>query len=659
MNPLNVLIIEDSSSDAELAVRQLRKEFNVSADVVDTRKGAVERLRSQPYDVVLADYQLPGWTGVEVLELLKNEGLEIPVILVTGAMGEETAADCIRRGVADYVLKNRLVRLPQAVRKALEDRALRADRQRAEEALRASEVRYRRLFETAQNGILLLNATTEKIIDANPAALRLLENTPDRVLGKKLWELDAFSRGGTPAGTIHDLGEAEVSLLPASGGRIDVEISAVMCHIGDRPVIQCSLRDITLRLRAERQAKALNDLLEDGVNKRTQELAALNEDLAVEVEERKEAQEALAKLQRETELILDSAGEAIFRVGADRKCTFANPAATRLLGYSREELLGQNLHVLCRHRLSNGSDCPWEDCEICKALTQGTTQELENQIITGKNGASISVDSVAAPITEAGKIVGVVLIIRDVSERRAIEKMKAGFVSMVSHELRTPLTAIRGALGLIGTGKSAGLAAQDQRMVEIAINNTDRLVRLVSDVLESERLENAEPAMTRKPAAACDLMTQAVDLMRPLAETAGVTLDVRPQPLRLYVDADAILQALTNLLSNAIKFSPAGATVRLECRQEGRNAEFRVIDHGLGIPRDKLESIFERFQPVDASDSRRRGGTGLGLSICRRIIERHGGKIHAESEPGHGSTFVFTLPLSLPKRDVRPELAPA
>lgn len=650
MNSLNVLIIEDSKPDAELSIRQLRKDgFKVNADVVDTRERAAEQLRSKAYDVILADYQLPGWNGTEVLELLKNEGLEIPVILVTGAVGDETAADCIRRGVADYVLKNRPVRLPQAVRMVLEERALRADRKRAEEALKASEVRYRRLFETAQNGILLLNATTQKVIDVNPAALQMLENTPDRVLGRRLWELDAFSRAGVAPRSIHELREAEVSVLPESGKQMDVEIVAVTCHIGNRPVVQCSLRDITLRRQTDRQAKGLADLLEERIAKRTQELAALNEELAVEIEERTEAQEALAKLQGETELILDSAGEAIFRIGADRKCTFANPAATRLSGYAREELLNQNLHLLCQHRFADGHPCPWDDCQISKALAQRTMQSGENQMIRRKDGVSIWVDTVTAPMLEAGKVVGAVLMVRDVSERRAIEKLKEGFVAMVSHELRTPLTAIRGALGLIGVGKGSGLTARDRRMVEIAINNTDRLVRLVSDILDSERLQD-QPVVERKSAMASELMSQAVELLRPLADNAGVKLEILPASLPLYVDVDEIMEALTNLLSNAIKFSAAGSKVRFECRQEGCNADFRVTDQGPGIPKDKLESIFERFQPVDASDSRRRGGTGLGLSICRRIAERHGGRIHAESEFGHGSTFVFTLPC----RDVGP-----
>ncbi|HME00081.1 MAG TPA: response regulator [Terriglobia bacterium] len=130
---LRVLIIEDSVPDAELSIRQLKKNgFEVRADVVETREEFLEKVRSKPYDVVLADYALPHWTGAEALDLLKKEGREIPIILVTGAVGDEVAADCIKRGIADYVLKQHLARLPQAVRMALEEKALREEAKRAE-----------------------------------------------------------------------------------------------------------------------------------------------------------------------------------------------------------------------------------------------------------------------------------------------------------------------------------------------------------------------------------------------------------------------------------------------------------------------------------------------------------------------------------------------
>jgi signal transduction histidine kinase len=155
--------------------------------------------------------------------------------------------------------------------------------------------------------------------------------------------------------------------------------------------------------------------------------------------------------------------------------------------------------------------------------------------------------------------------------------------------------------------------------------------------------------LVRADCTASELMLQAADLMRSMAETSGIGLEVKAQSLSLCVNQDSILQVLTNLLSNAIKFSPHGSTVCLEAERDHEVAVFRVTDQGRGIPAEKLESIFGRFQPVDATDTRRRGGTGLGLSICRSIIRRHGGKIWAESEMGRGSTFIFTLPLVAPK----------
>jgi signal transduction histidine kinase len=155
-------------------------------------------------------------------------------------------------------------------------------------------------------------------------------------------------------------------------------------------------------------------------------------------------------------------------------------------------------------------------------------------------------------------------------------------------------------------------------------------------------------ALPRQTCSAPELALQATDLMRPLAGSAGVQLEIDAHPVNFSANPDSILQVLTNLLSNAIKFSPQGSAVRLECRPENGNVLFRVVDHGSGIPADKLESIFGRFQPVDASESRKRGGTGLGLSICRSIARHHGGQIWAESQLGSGSTFVVTLPTELP-----------
>jgi PAS domain S-box-containing protein len=245
----------------------------------------------------------------------------------------------------------------------------------------------------------------------------------------------------------------------------------------------------------------------------------------------------------------------------------------------------------------------------------------------------------------AGRVVGIRSALTDISHRRAVERMKDEFISVVSHELRTPLTSIRGALGLLASGRLGTLPEAGGRMLEIAVSNTDRLVRLINDILDIERMESGRVRIQRVSCAAERLMVQAAEELRPLAEKAGVRLTVTPAPVEIWADPDRILQTLTNLLSNAIKFSPVGTTVSLCATPEADVLCFRVRDQGRGIPADKLETIFGRFQQVDASDTREKGGTGLGLAICKSIVEQHGGRIWVESAPGQGSTFCFTLPL--------------
>lgn len=235
-------------------------------------------------------------------------------------------------------------------------------------------------------------------------------------------------------------------------------------------------------------------------------------------------------------------------------------------------------------------------------------------------------------------------LMSDITQRKRVEKAKDEFLSVVSHELRTPLTSIRGALGLLASGAMGELAPKGQRMLEIACSNTDRLVRLINDILDIERMESGRATLQREICDAADLVTRTVEAIRPAAEEDQVTLSATAAPVPVFADPDRILQALINLVHNAVKFSPAGSTVRVSAERRDGEVLFSVTDQGRGIPGDKLELVFGRFQQVDASDSRQKGGTGLGLAICRSIVSQHGGRIWAESAPGEGSTFSFTLP---------------
>jgi signal transduction histidine kinase/DNA-binding response OmpR family regulator len=235
-------------------------------------------------------------------------------------------------------------------------------------------------------------------------------------------------------------------------------------------------------------------------------------------------------------------------------------------------------------------------------------------------------------------------LMADVSRYRRVERLKDEFVSVVSHELRTPLTSIRGALGLVAGGVTGPLSDRSQRMLDIAVANTDRLVRLINDILDIERMESGKLSLDRQAWDAADLAAQAAAEMRTMADEARVRLQVAATDRRVLVDRDRIIQTLTNLLSNAIKFSPQGSTVWLTAEPDSDQVRFVVHDEGRGIPADKLEAIFGRFQQVDSSDARQKGGSGLGLAICRSIVQQHGGRIWVQSSPGQGSSFSFTLP---------------
>ncbi|NEP00624.1 MAG: response regulator [Symploca sp. SIO2E9] len=232
------------------------------------------------------------------------------------------------------------------------------------------------------------------------------------------------------------------------------------------------------------------------------------------------------------------------------------------------------------------------------------------------------------------------------NELLEVERMKEEFISIVSHELRTPLTSIHASLRLLSTGQVGQLSDKVKQILDIAITNTDRLVRLANDILDLERIESGKSLTVQQTCDATELLVQAVETMKAMAWKHGVTLSVTTASISVLADPDKVVQILTNLLSNAIKFSPPQSKVWLAVERRGKEVLFTIKDQGRGIPKEKLESIFERFQQVDVSDSRRKGGTGLGLAICRKIVQEQGGCIWAESEWAQGSSFYFTLPMS-------------
>ena len=354
---------------------------------------------------------------------------------------------------------------------------------------------------------------------------------------------------------------------------------------------------------------------------------------------------ALTAVQRSQELtrrILESAGEAYVQFSAEGLVTEWNVQAEKTFGQPRAEAIGQPLASLVTRPAER------ESLERLLGLGSGPDKsgqpaEHFEQPMLHRSGHEFPAE-VTAWITDDGAERVFSCVIRDVSERHAAERVKNEFVSVVGHELRTPLTSIHGALGLLRAGLLGELNPRGKQMVDIAAHNTDRLVRLINDILDIERLNSGKVALELQDCDVAALAGRSLEVMRSMANAAGVRLTLQARPAVHLVDPDRIEQTLTNLLSNAIKFSPAGAEVRLVVRSDAGGLTIQIRDQGRGIPAADLERIFDRFQQVDGSDAREKGGTGLGLAICRTIAEQHGGRIWAESNPGGGAILTLTLP---------------
>lgn len=362
----------------------------------------------------------------------------------------------------------------------------------------------------------------------------------------------------------------------------------------------------------------------------------------------------LRQLSQRSELLITSVGDGVYGVDSRGMVTFVNPAAAEALGYPPEALQGREAHAFFHGPQPDGIAYPTNSCYVTEAIAEQKVANAEEDTYLRSDGLPVPVEVTATPLIDDGRSIGAVVVFRDVTQRREVDRMKREFVSMVSHELRTPLTAIRGALGLIAGGAVEELNPKTNRMVDIALVSTDRLGRLINEILDIERIESGMLSMDLATHPCRPLVEAAVEQVQVLSEEAGVRVSIGATEGQVHADADRLVQTLLNLLGNAIKFSHRGGYVSVRTQAKGEFVEFAISDDGRGIPEDKLDRIFSRFEQVDSSDAREKGGSGLGLSISRGIVERLGGRIWATNNAGAGATFRFTLPAHGPP----PTLAP-
>ncbi len=356
------------------------------------------------------------------------------------------------------------------------------------------------------------------------------------------------------------------------------------------------------------------------------------------VAERQRIWDALRDVAARQKAIFESAIDAIIIVNESGSIESLNPAAERLFGYETETILRRHVGRLLP-----------EDAETAEASLPtlhgalsgiGKVQEKTAQ---RRNGTRFPADVALSEMTIGPRKL-LVAIVRDISDRKRVEQMKTEFVSTVSHELRTPLTSISGSLGLLAGGTAGILPAPAARLVDIAHKNSDRLVRLINDILDIEKIESGQIAFDLHRLDLKPLVEAAIEANRAYADGFGVTIDFTGEEVAVRGDADRLTQIMTNLLSNAVKYSPEGGEVAVTLTVSDGRVAIAVRDHGTGIPDDFRSRIFSKFAQADASDIRQKGGTGLGLSIVQELVRRHHGCVSFESHAGWGTEFRVELP---------------
>jgi len=355
--------------------------------------------------------------------------------------------------------------------------------------------------------------------------------------------------------------------------------------------------------------------------------------------------EALRDQAAHTEAILDNVLDGIVTIDHTGKVDAYNAAAAKIFGYNKEEVIGQNFNMLLP---------VWDDGSRNQKIRQnafeegiGVTQEVEAR---RKDGSIFPLDLSVSTVRRRGHPLYIGLV-RDITERKRLERIKNEFISTVSHELRTPLTSISGALGLVLGGATGALPKNLAPLLTIASKNSQRLTFLINDLLDMEKLSAGQMHFNIQNYPLNYLLTQALESNLTFGTQRKIHLQLQaPVPdVTVAVDSQRLMQILSNLLSNAIKYSPENETVEISAAIRTNTVRISVRDHGEGIPADFHSRIFQKFAQADSSNTREKGGTGLGLAISRELVEHMGGNIGFDSGLHKGAHFYIDLPIAAPR----------
>jgi PAS domain S-box-containing protein len=622
-----VLCLEDVPSDAALAQHEISKVLkNNSVHVVETESDFISELEGFKPHIVISDYQLPSFNGLSALKIVLEKAPLIPVILLTGSMNEDTAVECMKAGATDYVIKEHIKRLGPAILNALEQKDIKIECVRAEQALQKSEEKFRGLFENHTAVKLLIDSVNGNITDANKAAalfygwsnaelkqmnIREINTLPDEKIKNAIQKVVNFQ--GSHFDMIHRLKDGSIR---------NVEVFSSSVVIEGKNYLHSIIHDITEKKRAEQQIRLLSKSIEQS---------------PVSI------------------LITDLRGNI----------TYANPTVIRLTGYLFEELMGKNSRIF-----SSGEKSKEDYKNLWKTISSG--KEWKGEFHNKKKNGELywELASISPILNENGETTHFLAVKEDITERKGIteelikakekaeenDRLKTAFLHNISHEIRTPMNAIMGFSSFLN---EPSLDSDKRKYyTDIIVQSCDQLLLIITDIISIATIQAGQAIVKEKETNINLTLRQLYEQFSNKSKEQNICLLIKnllpDEEVNVITDESKLLQILNNLIGNALKFTKQGY-VNFGYNLKGNEIEFFVEDTGIGIPPEVFEKIFERFTQAENDTAQLFGGSGLGLSISKAYIELLGGKIWLNSELGKGSTFYFSIPYNKISKSVLAE----
>lgn len=622
---IHVLSLEDSAIDFEIISEKLISSgYNLDIKRVDTECEFTAHIHDNKYDLILADYNLPGFDAFEALKLASRYCPDVPFICVSGSIGEILAIELLKNGAIDYVLKDRLERLPFAIKRAIQEKKEKKALRLAEEELKKNEANLRTLTENIPDIIARFDKDRRHIF-INPAIEKVTGITPDLYIGKTNEEL------GLPIEKVSYWNENIQYVFQTGTQRIfEFEFST------SNGLIYFS--------------SMLVPELDEGGNVNT--ILSITRD----VSEQKRAEIELTKSEQRLRDIVFSTADWVWEVDQNGKYTYSSQKGIELLEASQEEIIGRTPFDFMPEDEVKRIFPIFNDIVEKKA----PIIDLENWNI-GKDGKKICLLTNGVPIIDnEGQFIGYRGIDKNITERKnaeqelivakeraeASDRLKTAFLNNISHEIRTPLNGILG-FGEILTDPAFS-ELEKEGYYRMLNESCDRLINTVTNIMDISLLTSGNLKIVKKEVALCDLIYRISEKFKISCQHKSNIISLPDasfnKDFKIYTDEELLGKIFLQLIDNAIKFTSHG-TITIGCEKGKNEYHFFVQDTGIGISEGYKNRIFGHFEQEDFTITRRYEGTGVGLPIAKGMVELLGGKMWLFSEKGEGSTFYFSIPV--------------